>query len=821
MKPPALSRVDPVGGSPSCRRGRGLCLAGCLAWALAGPGAMALAPGESSGTVQLPFFFERNVGQVDSRYAFVAQGRAAVYLLAADELTVALVPPAEWAQGPDGLGRSVRGASPRTMEPPRLVRFRWVGANPRARGVPLDPLVGRVHYLLGDRPELWHRHVPLSRAVRFEEVYPGVDVIHYASDRQLELDFVVGAGAEAAQIEMLVEGADEVRLDPGGDLVVRVGGLELRQHRPRAYQIREVGSADVECAFELRGAWRVGFRVGSYDAERPLIIDPVFRYASYLGGAGGEVIWAVGTDGSGAVYLAGETTSAAALATAGAFRTNYAGGTTVGGDAFVAKVDPSGTNLIYLTYLGGWAHDAALAMAVDAEGAVYLTGFTASSNFPVLHAFQPRIAGTPDPALGVPPLDAFVAKLAPDGDRLIYSTYFGGDGLDEGIGLALDGLNQVHITGLTDSTNLPVVNALQPGLGGGRDGFVAKLAADGRSLLFSTYLGGVGLDYGSGVAVDGQGRVWVTGMTQSTNFWVTNAVQHRINDPAGVATNLNTMPDAFVTRFSPQGRLEFSSFLGGRFSDVGFRIVTDSLGNAYVAGSTESADFPVTTTNLVGSVWNFRGLADVFVTKIDGRGSTGWVYSVVFGGTGRDEAWELGVDASGRVHLVGVTGSTNFPVVAVPAGGRVSLGGRLDAFLAGLDPLGQALEYSFYYGGSGEDYGYAVAVDPAGHLWIGGTTTSTNLWTERALQPVFAGGPGDAFFARLLRPPPLQIRRSGPELVEVFWPAPSPEWELLWQSPATSNLWERFGAAPAPVSGFHRIELGTTNPPAWFRLRLP
>lgn len=791
-----------------------------MLWWMASVAALGLTPGGPAGTVQLPFFFERNVGQVDGRYAFVAQGRAALYLVAPDELAVALTPPVAAEPAVPQLGRTRSTLPSHASAPARRVRFLWLGANPRARAVAPDPLPGRVHYLLGNRPEQWRLNVPLSRRVRFEEVYPGVDVVHYASERQLEIDFVLAPGADPALIEMEIEGAGEVRLDPNGDLVVRAGDLELRQHRPVAYQSTERGRKTIDCAFELRASRRIGFRLGAYDSSLPLTIDPVFRNASYFGGAGGDVIWAVAADSTGAVYVAGETTSATALATAGAWQTNYGGGTTVGGDAFVAKLSPSGSNLVYLTYLGGWAHDAALALAADAAGAVYLTGFTASSNFPTVRALQPAIAGQPDPVLGVHSLDAFVAKLSPAGDRLEFSTFFGGSGLDEGIGLAVDSLGRVYITGLTDSTNLPVVNAFQPAPGGGRDGFVVQWAADGQGLGFSTYLGGNGADHGSGVAVDGEGRVWVTGLTQSTNFWVTNAIQARINDPTGLATNVNTLADAFVTRLSAQGGLEFSTFLGGTFSDVGFRIVTDAEGHAYVAGSTESIDFPVTTTNLVGAVWTHRALADVFVTKIDGRAPTGWVYSVAFGGRGRDEAWDLGVDRMGRVYLIGVTGSTNFPVSAVPSGGSATLAGRLDAFLAGLDPHGRVLEYAFYYGGGGEDYGYALALDPAGHLWIAGTTTSTNLWTERPLQPVFAGGPGDAFLARLLQPPALQIRRTGPDRVELFWPAPSPEWELFRAGPDLGAVWELVGPAPAPVSGFHRMEVGTTNGPAWFRLQL-
>lgn len=769
----------------------------------------------------LPLWFERNLGQADPRYGFVAPGRGVVHFVGSEEVAVWLAsgdPP-----DPDRLvRRAPRQSGARSLnDSGSWVRFRWLGARPLVAGRAEAPLPGRVHYLLGHDPSRWIRNVPLSRAIRFPEIYPGIDVVYSATEGLLEVDFRVAPGAQPDQIRMAVEGADEVTIDAHGDLVVRAGDKEFRQHRPRAFQESGSGRVEIDCAFAWVEEGQIGFRLGRYDRTRPLIIDPVFRHASYLGGGGEDIIWAVASDGAGAGYLAGESTSAAWLVRAGGFQTNYAGGTTVGGDAFVAKVSADGSRLVYLTYLGGWAHDAALAMAVDADGSVYVTGFTASSNFPTARPWQASLAGQPDRTLGAPPLDAFVAKLGPEGDELLFSTFFGGSGIDEGIGVALDPVGRVVITGLTESTNLPLAQPLQARPGGGQDAFVACFSADGQQLLFGTYLGGSGPDYGTGVAVDRLGRIWVTGVTRSTNFWSTNAIQSRINDPTGLATNLNTLSDAFVCRLSSGFQWEMATYLGGTLADAAARIVTDGEGNAYVVGTTESWDFPVTTTNLVGSVWTNRGLGDVFVTKISGQGSTGWVYSVAFGGTGRDEGWDLAVDAQGQVHLIGSTFSTNFPAVQVPEGGRSTPAGGRDVVLVGLDPHGQRLTYAFLYGGSGHDSGYALALDPAGHGWIGGRTTSTNLWTRQALQPAFAGGPGDAFFARLLHPPRLEIRLLSGQRVEVSWPAPSSEWELLRQSPPGVGSWEWVAPAPAATSGVHRLEFPVAPGAEWFRLRLP
>lgn len=796
-------------------------LAGLLAWVGLGSAAVR----EAAGPVQgqgLPAWFEPNVGQADSRYRYVSQTRGAVHGLAPDCVTVWLASPGAVAVRQPSRGEVPAAGDLSGRTHGRALHFRWLDADPHARAVSVEPLAGRVHYLLGSDPGRWRRRVPISRAIRFEQVYPGVDVVHRATDRLLEMEYHLAPGADPGRIRFIVEGADGVRLGGDGDLVMVVGATEFRLSRPRAYQESGSGRMEVPCAFELAegGVPLVRFRLGPYDTGRSLVIDPVFRHSGYWGGGGDEIIWAVGTDAEGNGYLAGETTSSTWWVSAGGFQTQYGGGTAVGGDVFVAKVSADGSSLIWLTYLGGAAHEAALAMAVDAAGAVHLTGFTASTNFPTRNPLQAAPAGEPDPTLGAPPLDAFVAKLTPDGADLEYSTFFGGSGTDEGIGLAVDGAGRVLVTGLTDSTNLPLARPLQSVPGGGRDAFVARLSADGTSLLFSSYLGGTNADHGTGVAVDGLGRWWVTGVTQSTNFPTVHPIQPRINDPSGLATNVNTLPDAFVCRFSASDELTFATFLGGTFTDAAARIAADAEGNAYVVGTTESPDFPVTTTNLWGAVWTNRGLADWFVTKIPAEGSTGWVYSVAFGGTARDEAWDVAVDREGRVHIVGVVGSTNFPVRNVPEGGRDTVAGGWDAALVGLDPAGQGLEYAFYHGGAGNDYGYAVAADPAGHLWVGGRTLSTNLWVSGALQPAFAGGGGDGFYARLLQPPRLGVRLMSADTLELSWPAPSPEWELLRLTNLAGGGFELLGTAPAPTGGLHRVRLPLTSAPAFYRLRL-
>ncbi len=784
------------------------------------PGPSALERQPSAGTLRLPFYFEANHGQADAQFQFVANGRGCAYLLSPEEAVVALAKPAV-GDPTRQVNRRASFSLPEASSV-REVRFRLVGANSRARGEGMDSLPGRINYLLGNDPSAWRTAVPTFAQVRFPEVYPGVTLIYYGQERQLEFDFVVAPGADPSRIAFEIVGADKLTVDASGDLVLEVDGEVLRQHAPVSYQVMEGRRVHVASSYRLMERDRVELRLGAYDRARTLVIDPVFNYATYFGGSGKEEAWALAVDSDGAAYIAGATTSAQLLPRVGGYQTNYQGGSTVGGDAFVAKLSPAGTNLVYLTYLGGAVHDGALALALDGGGNAYLTGFTGSSNFPTVGPLKTNISGTPHPKLKVHPLEGFVAKLNPSGNALVYSAFLGGDGVDDGCAIAVDATGRALVGGFTESTNLPTTaNALQPAFGGYQDGFVACINPAGSAFDYFTYLGGTNADYVDGIAVDAAGQAYVTGYTTSTNFWITNAVQPQISNPSNTAsTNVYVTADAFVTKLTPAGGLVYSTYLGGNSTDVGFRIAADAGGNAYVIGSTRSDDFPVSTTNLTGAVWTNRAYEDVFVTKVPPAGGSNWVYSVVFGGNGTDEGWDLKVDAAGNVQLVGLTASSNFPALNVPAGGSSTNQG-IDAFVASLNPDGTALNYAFYYGGSGSDYGYAIDTDPAGNLYLAGATTSTNLFVLNALQPTFAGGGGDAFVAKLLVPPVLSlVTKSG--VLQARWPAPAAQFVLESKSGEAGATWAPVSQPVVVSDGQHTVTLGkATNTQTSFRLRLP
>jgi hypothetical protein len=798
------------------------------------------APSGTGGSLSLPVAFEANHGQAAAPFRFIANGRGCSFLLAPDEAVIAL---ARTEAGRSFAAEHRGNPDPSATTTVRTVGLRLAGANPRAPGAGFDALPGRVNYFLGSDPAAWQAGVPMFAKVHFREVYPGVDVVYYGHDRQLEFDFIVAPGADATPIAFEIIGAEKVRVEANGDLVMKLGGEELCQHKPVACQTVDGVRVAVESRYRLAGTARVELQLGRYDRSRPLVIDPVFSYATYFGGTAGERAWDIAVDKfSGEAYIAGETLSAQLAGAVHAAGTNgvYAGGSTAGGDAFVAKLNSNGTAVVWLTYLGGSSHDGALGVALDSAGCAYLTGFTGSSNFPTVGSLRTNIHGNAITTTNVNggviafwgyPLDGFVTKLDPNGALSAsgaYSAFLGGDAVDEGIGIAVDGAGCAYVTGLTESTNLAsTTNALQATFGGVQDAFVAKIKADGSAFEYLTYVGGTNTDRGDGIAVDNAGQAYVTGFTTSTNFWHTNvvlgiaAVQPQINNPRNVViTNLLTLADAFVVKLYPDGGLFYSSFLGGTGADYGYRIATDAAGNAYVTGSTFSGNFPVSTTNLLGAVWTNQTGANVFATKVAAAGGTNWLYSVVFGGAGDDAGWDLAVGPLGDLTIVGATTSTNFPGLTdtVPDGGSTTNNGAKDVFIAGLNADGSALAYSFYYGGRGSDLAYGVKLDSLGNLYIAGETSSTNLFVRNALQPAFGSGTSDAFVAKLVVPQMLSIARSGSGIL-VQWPALAPDFALEARPNPESGAWLPVTNTPAFAGGRYAVTLDATNAAVRFRLR--
>jgi hypothetical protein len=668
------------------------------------------------------------------------------------------------------------------------LRVKWLGANPRAKAFPAEELPTKANYFIGNEPAQWRTQVPTFGKVRFQTVYPGIDLVYYGNQRQLEYDFVVAPGATPESIAWCYEGADSIHVDEDGDLIVHTAAGKVRQQRPVAFQELNGERKQIPAKYVLRDGddRTVGFEIGAYDRRSLLIIDPVLVYSAFLGGIRLDKGWDIAVATNGCVYLTGETTSPN-------FPTNSALYSTNGGglrEAFVAKLGAEGTNLVFSTYLGGNGDDAGFGIALDAAGNVYLTGVTASPNFPIVgNAISTNLHGSP--VLGLYPYDAFVVKLDAAGSNLLYSTFIGGTQPDGGNAIAVDDTGQIYVAGVTGSADFPTNGTTRPFAGGLYDAFALKLTTGSTNLVYSANLGGAGNDYGFGIAVDPAGSAVVVGNTTSSlDFPLTNAIQ----------TNFGGgQYDVFITKFSPDGATRlFSTYLGGTGDDEARRVVLDSFGNICLAGFTTSLNFP--TNN--GLYRINAGFADAFIVKLDPSG-TNLIYSTYLGGSLSDEAWGLAVDTNQNVYVVGRTSSPDFPTVNAY---QSALHGAGNVFVARLNASGTALDYSTYLGGLSTDDGYGIAVDRAGNAYITGVTGSPNFPVYPATNgtsSVFSGI-GDAFVAKFFpRNAELKAQSSGLGTVTVLWPFGLPNFELQSTDDlgATNTNWMAVTNPPPTVVG--------------------
>ena len=721
---------------------------------------------------KLPLHFEANRGQTDKDVRFLSRGPGYNLYLTANEAVLVLSRPNADAK------RDARNAPERldakAQTKPVALRISLVGAAHKAQVTGLDELPGKANYFIGKDPAKWRTNVPTYAKVRYENVYPGIDLVYYGNQRQLEYDFVVAPGADPKKIVLGFKGANKLEIDAQGELVLRAAGGDLRQHKPVIYQNIDGVRHEIAGGYVRKGANWVGFQLAAYDASRPLVIDPVvLSYSTYLGGSGTDIGNGIAVDADGNAYVTGATVSIPT--TAGAFQTTNGGRQST----FVTKINSTGSALVYSTYLGSGTGGA---IAVDADGNAYVTGATGPDLPTTPGAFQP-IAGSLT--------DAFVTKLNPAGSALVYSTFLGGSNTESGLGIAVDAERNAYVTGYTLSTDFPTTpGAIQTAFGGGQtDAFVTKIDPTGSALVFSTYLGGSSDDGANGIAADTIGNAYVTGSTDSTNFPTTEGAFQ----PVFGGGSPGFGGDAYVTKFNPTGSaLVYSTYLGGTAGDGGAAIAVDVDGNAYVTGGTNSSNFP-TTAGAFQPI--LSGPADAFVAKLDLGGAV--VYSTCFGGTAGETGSGIAVDSAGNAYVVGRTNSSDFPTT--PAAFQPTFGGGVgDVFVTKLNPSGSALVYSSYLGGSDFESGFGIAVDAAGSAYVTGRTSSSNFpTTAGAFEPTqpmwFGRSAADAFIAKivdLVPPPPPTPTGSGPT------PARSEE------SAATEvGFWSTYGAETGSFSG--------------------
>jgi sugar lactone lactonase YvrE len=686
-----------------------------------------------------PLHFEDHSSGRKGRQAFFARGAGYTLVMKRDEVELRLAPRSRPAN---------RDKPPAAAPEPLRLQF------PRgrlSRMTAADELPGRSHYFRGRNAAAWGEDVRHYGRVRYERVYPGVDVVFYGNQTQLEYDIVLAPRADLGKVQLAFKGATGLSLDGRGDLIVHTRTGDVTQVKPVVYQDVAGVRRTLDGRYVVKGRDRVGFEVAGYDVGEALVIDPVLRYSSYLGGSGRDEAVAIALDAAGNIYVAGTTPGIDFPVSGGR---PYGGGFN---DAFVTKLSADGSSLLYSTYLGGNLEDRANALAVDAAGAAYVAGATRSTDFPVVGGVQGAWGGGSfcgDSFSNAECTDAFVTKLAPDGSSLVYSTYLGGNDGDRAYGIAVDGSGEAIVAGSTSSPNLPTRNALffyrSAGSFDGRtDGFLARLNAAGSALVFSTYYGGTRGDAAQAVALGPSGDIFLSGWTRSSNFPAVGALQGYAGTCSGWSDCYP--PDAFAARLAADGSsIRYSTFIGGVATERAAAVVVDGTGSATIGGLTYlSSDFP-----LVNPLQGPGGYFDGFLTKLTPDGNA-LVYSTYLGGTSADSITALALGPDGGLYATG-TAAYDFPSVN-PLQPNT---GFSNAFVTKLNAAGTALEFSTILGDpSGERWGQGggIAVDAGGDVFIAGQTTG-NLPIRNPYQPQWAGDV-DGFVARLGRADNVQIER--------------------------------------------------------------
>ena len=746
---------------------------------------------------KLPLSFEQNTGQTDAAVDFIARGAGYSLFLEATEAVFVLSNQSgkqrTSAAQPSNKNRERNSSVSRQST---VMRMKLLGANPKAAAEGAEKHGGTVNYFVGNDQSKWRSGIATFGRVNYKDVYPGIEATYYGNQQQLEYDFLVQPGADYKQIKLNFAGARRIKIEKGsGDLLLRTPAGLIRQHRPKVYQNVAGNKQEVAGRYLKRGR-EIGFEVGEYDQRLPLIIDPTLVYSTYLGGSGADYGNSVAVDSSGNAYIAGYTASIN-FVTANPIQGAYSGGSY---DAFITKINPGGTALIYSTYLGGSGADYGNSIAVDSSSSAYLTGGTTSTNFPTINAIQPSFGGGN--------ADAFVTKINASGTALVYSTYLGGTGDNSAYAIAVDSTGNAYVTGYT-TANFPIFNPIQSTYGGNDDAFVTKINAAGTAFIYSTYLGGSNDDYGNSIAVDSSGNAYLTGDTASTNFPTVNPIQ----------STYSNFTDAFVTKINAEGTmLVYSTYLGGSDSEDGNSIAVDSSGNVYLTGDTRSNDFP--TSNPIQATKS--GGFDTFITKIN-QGGTALVYSTFLGGSGDEAGSSIAVDSTGNVYFTGFTDSTNFPTLNPTQ--SVYGGGNDDVFVTKINAVGTALIYSTYLGGNNQDYSNSIKVDSAGNIYLTGITSSTNFPTVNPIQSNYLGGSRDAFVTKINSAPLTRMRfdfdGDGKADLAVFRPS-NGVWYLLGSITGFSGV--QFGIlgdqlAAADYDGDGKTDIAVFRSGTWYVLQ--
>jgi hypothetical protein len=742
----------------------------------------------------LPLAFEANQGQADAQVKYVGRGEGYRLLLTSSHAVMTLSNKRRFSEVLDMMMTKRRGLAAtralmkqreqqRLQESTAVLRMNLLAPNSHAQLVPEDLQEGKVNYFIGRDRSKWHSNIPLYGRVSYRGVFPGVDLAFHGNGKQLEFDYLVSAGADASAIALNIEGADGMQTSDAGDLILSTNAGPVELHKPVAYQTKDGAREAVDARFVLNKKNEIAFALGAYDHNRELVIDPVVTYSTYFGGNAEDFGISIAIDSSGDAYIAGATDSATIPAP---------NNTTVapddgGFDTFVTEISPSGTCLL-TTFFGGSSDDIPGAIAVDRNG-IYVAGTTDSDDFPTP---DPTGASAQNSYSGVGPHGGnvgYAVNLALSNGALVWGTYIEGVNSPDstsGLGLAVDGGDNFYVVGETfssdlggGSTNGSVINL---GSGSGDDdGYLVKVSSDGTTFLFVGFIGGSSGDLATDVALDGSGNIHISGITISTDLPV-------IPNPGVVQTQCSKcsggVDDAFAASIKTNlSGYNYLTYYGGSKTDDALAIASDTAGDAFLTGDTQSSDFPTAGTPYQGSLAT-GATQNAFVVELNPTASAA-LESTYFGGNGTDFGLGIALDNSSppNVYLTGQTSSSNFPTSVNAIQPALVAGANTDAFVSALNLSQGSLLYSSYLGGGGDSDQFegSIGLDSSQNMYVTGDTDSGNgstapFPTTNALDGTYGGGGTCAVFDL-----------SGPctdAFIAAFTPATAPDYGLSASAPA-------------------------------------
>jgi hypothetical protein len=650
-----------------------------------------LKPAPTADFGNIPLYFIPNRGQVDDTALFYA--KTPRYTL--------------WLTRQGMVFDSFPSTDSNQREVSRLV---FLGANKDIRAAAENATAHRVNFFKGNNRSKWLKGIPTSAAVRYKNVYRNIDLKVYGVSKQIEYDWLVKPGADPADIGFAYRGIKHSAVDEDGNLVVKTANGEWLHQKPRAFQVLDGQKVEVAAAFTIRNETddQYGFRVGPYDKDHELVIDPLILVQSgFLGSSGDDAVCAIAVDSGGYLYAAGYA-GGPNFPTASAYQPGHGGNW----DCFITKFTQDGSGLVFSTYLGGGNHDYAFEMVLGPGGLIYIAGTTHSSDFPTVNPYQAALNGVGD---------VCAAILSSDGSSLVYSTFLGGSDSDYCYALGVTPAGEICLGGHTVSNDFPVYNAYDSTFGyptsnDYSDVFLTKFNATGDALVFSTYLGGADNDYCGSLAIASNGDIYIAGNTENSNFPTSQWAYQR--SFGGVA-------DGYIARFTSTGALDASTLYGGSAYDSISEIALDANGYLYAAGQS-------------GSATNFN-THRTFVLKFYDIDTTGshLVYSTSLGDPGvYSTGPAIAVGPGGKAYITGTTTSPGFPVVS--AFQDTHAGGE-DAFMLVLSADGSTVDRSTFIGGAANDGGYDIFIDASGMIYVGGYTFSPSFPTYQGFQATHSG----------------------------------------------------------------------------------